>query len=118
MIIRIWLLASLCFVLIGGNCTPPAPPPTFVLAGQSNMVGRSTMPPVFTTPSPEGLFPAPITPRTTGSSLKSLELVSSVQCVQRGGGCVGTALNEARATAPAPTVLAPQAMAALNSEPT
>ncbi len=51
MIVRILLLIPLSLFLIGANGSPP----TFVLAGQSNMVGLSTMPPVFTSPTPEGL---------------------------------------------------------------
>lgn len=55
MILRILLLAPLCLSLVGANCWTAAPSPTFVLAGQSNMVGRSTMPPVFTSPTLQGL---------------------------------------------------------------
>jgi hypothetical protein len=54
MILRIVLTALFCCLLVGANCWPGLPPPTFVLAGQSNMVGSSTMAPVIAVPSPEG----------------------------------------------------------------
>ena len=55
MITRMLLLVLLCLALIGAKCWPAGSPPTFVLAGQSNMVGGSTKRPVFTSPTPEGL---------------------------------------------------------------